>query len=258
MRLKIKLAAAIAAAASLTAAGAAMTMGYLTSRESITNTFTVGDLKIGLREPDWNPNEGDGDNIYPGYSVYKNPTVRNITSAKNGEEPCYVRMRVSFVDNGAAITDTQRLNLIKTMIRYDSTYTGNYESKGSARQIAQGRIPGYSLAEIEKLPMINPLFSIDEGRSTDSELVCNYMGKNKDGILYIGEQAALFTTLAVPTQWTNSEMALLGDFRILVKAEAIQASGFSGQSAAFEALDAELASAAKKKVAPQKAEAKEG
>lgn len=47
-----------------------------------TNVFTTGDLDIGLKEPDWDPNENDGKNMYPGYTVYKNPTVKNITSDK--------------------------------------------------------------------------------------------------------------------------------------------------------------------------------
>lgn len=28
--------------------------------------FTTGDLDIGLKEPDWDPNENDGKNMYPG------------------------------------------------------------------------------------------------------------------------------------------------------------------------------------------------
>lgn len=243
MKTTFRNAAIVVAVLALLASGAAITMSYLTSRESVTNTFTVGDLEIGLKEPDWDPNEGDGSNVYPGYSVYKNPTVKNITSSRNGEEPCYVRMRVRFLDGGALITDTQRLDLIKTMIRYDSTYTGNYESKGSARTLAQGRIPGYSLAELQSLPMINPVFTVDQARSTASEIICRYMGASGDGILRIGEQATLFTTLGVPTEWTNREMALLGDFQIEVKAEAIQSSGFASQNAAFDALDQEIAAA---------------
>lgn len=157
-----------------------------------------------------------------------------------------MRMRIQLLDGETKITDTRRLDLIKTMIRYDSTYTGNYESPGSAQTLQQGRVPGYSLEEMEKLPMINPLFVVDRERSSESEIVCNYMGQNRKGILNIGEQATLFTTLAMPTQWTNEEVALVGDFRIAVKAEAIQASGFSGQEAAFAALDKELLSAVNK------------
>ena len=37
--------------------------------------------------------------MYPGYTVYKNPTVKNITSDKNGDEPCYVRMSVDILNS---------------------------------------------------------------------------------------------------------------------------------------------------------------
>ena len=40
-------------------------------RQVQTNVFTTGDLDIGLKEPDWDPNENDGKNMYPGYTVYK-------------------------------------------------------------------------------------------------------------------------------------------------------------------------------------------
>lgn len=217
------------------------TLAYLTSRESLANTFTVGDLEIGLQEPDWNPEDGDGVNVYPGYSVYKNPTVKNITSDKNGEEPCYARMRILLADsNGTPVTDAGRLALMKAMIRYDSTYTGSYEQTGTAKKLVQGRIPGYSLAELETLPMINPLFEIDTERTTENEIVCNYMGDDAKGILKIGEQAVLFTTLALPTEWKNEQIRTLGDFQIIVKAEAIQASGFAGQKEALAALDEEM------------------
>ena len=66
----------------------------------------LGDLDIGLKEPEWNPEDKDGTNMYPGYTVYKNPTVKNITSDKQGEEPCYVRMCVDILDSqGKEIKD---------------------------------------------------------------------------------------------------------------------------------------------------------
>lgn len=238
------LAVAAMAAVLLGTAGTGITLSYLTSDGSITNTFTVGDLDIGLKEPDWNPEDGDGKNVYPGYSVYKNPTVKNITTDKNGPEPCYARMRILLMDSGGRmITDDARLNLIRAMIRYDSTYSGTFDQKGAGALIEQGRIPGYTLREMEELPMINPLFQVDESRSSKNEIVCNYMARDKSGVLNIGEQATLFTALAVPTDWKNAQIRLLGDFQIVVKAEAIQTAGFAGQSAAFEALDAEAAGA---------------
>ena len=67
--------------------GMGTTMAYFTENDQVTNVFTTGDLDIGLKEPEWDPGKEDGKNMYPGYTVYKNPTEKNITSDKNGEEP---------------------------------------------------------------------------------------------------------------------------------------------------------------------------
>gem|GEM_PF-6038913 len=234
--------AAIAAGSIILLAGAAagITMGYLHESQSLTNTFTVGELSVGLKETDWDEGEGDGRWICPGYSAYKNPTIKNITPQKEGAGPCYARMCITICDEkGKEITDAQALALIKSTVRYDDTYSGTYEKKGKGEKITQGRIPGYSLQELEKLPMINPLFEIDQKRSTASRIVCNYMGKARDGLLQIGEEKVLFTDIAVPIHWTAEEMKKVGNFRINVSAEAIQSAGFSGQEQALSALDAE-------------------
>lgn len=226
----------VAAMVALTAAGSSI--AYLTQKEKVVNVFTVGDLELGLREPEWNPQDGDGASMVPGSSVYKNPTIKNITSDKNGEQNSYARVLLSIRDKeGELITDSARLNLIKELIRYDSTYSGDYENKGTAQTIVEGRIPGYSQKEIRALPMVNPLFTQDEKRSRENILVFNYMGADKNGIFKIGEEATLFTTLAVPTEWNKTEMNLLGDFQLDIEAQAIQTSGFAGQEEAFMALD---------------------
>ena len=107
--------------------GIGNTMAYFTENSVQTNVFTTGDLDIGLKEPDWDPNENDGKNMYPGYTVYKNPTVKNITSDKNGDEPCYVRMSVDILNSqGTPITDDQALNLIYKTIYFDKTFTGDF------------------------------------------------------------------------------------------------------------------------------------
>ena len=105
--------------------GIGNTMAYFTENSVQTNVFTTGDLDIGLKEPDWDPNENDGKNMYPGYTVYKNPTVKNITSDKNGDEPCYVRMSVDILNSqGTPITDDQALNLIYKTIYFGSLSNG--------------------------------------------------------------------------------------------------------------------------------------
>ena len=140
--------------------GIGTTMAYFTESAQETNVFTTGDLNIGLKEPEWDPKDNDGKNMYPGYTVYKNPTVKNITSDKNGEEPCYVRMIVDILDgDGADVTDSQALNLIYKTIYYDESFDGGYDKKeGTSTGLIQDRIPGYSLSELAAYPMVNPLW----------------------------------------------------------------------------------------------------
>ena len=242
---KRKLTIAAVIATGCLAAGAVGTMGYFTDQEKVTNVFTVGDLEIGLQEPEWTPEDGDGEDMCPGYSVYKNPTVKNTADKNRGGNDCYTRMKVEILDAlGAPVTDKTALDLIKKTIRFDVTYNGNYENKGKASQIVQGRIPGYFLEEFEDIPMINPLFTLDAGRSLEHTLIYNYQGKDGSGVLKPGEEAALFTHIVIPAEWTQTEIRCIGDFQLVVTAQAIQTSGFASKADAFLALDAEIEKAA--------------
>lgn len=231
----------ITAVICVAATGAGLTMAYFTDVENVVNEFTVGDQDIDIKEPDWDPEEGDGKNLYPGYTVYKNPTVRNIVSDKNGQEPAYTRMVVYILNQEEElITDPDAIRLIKQTIRFDDTYTGTYDKKGAGQKLVQNRIPGYSLKMLEDIPMVNPVFALDENRSTLNKLVFNYMGPEGDGILDIGEEATLFTDIVIPTDWNQTQMQLVGDFKLDIAHESIQAKGFASQEDAYQALDTEI------------------
>ena len=180
--------------------------------------------------------------MYPGFSVYTNPTVKNITSDKNGDEPCYVRMTVDILNNqGSPVTDNQALNLIYKTIYFDKTFNGSYDKKeGYGTGLVQDRIPGYSLAQLASYPMVNPLWVKDTSRSTASSLVFNYMGEKGDGILDIGEESTLFTNVVIPTDWNQTQMQKVGNYQLKVTAQAIQSKGFASQSEAYRMLDEEI------------------
>ena len=72
LNLKVVLAAS-ALVAALTAGGI---YAYLTYTQSVTNTFTVGNVAATLTEPSWTgAEEGAHDDIYPGQSFDKDPTI---------------------------------------------------------------------------------------------------------------------------------------------------------------------------------------
>jgi hypothetical protein len=193
-------------------------------------------VSVGLKETDWDPKDGDGIDLYPGYSAYKNPTIKNTAMQGDGGGSVYCRMIVSIRDQkGELIPDQKVLALIKETIRYDETYTGTYETKGSGTRIVQGQ--SYSQEMLKALPMVNPVFLPDPDRSTENVLVFNYMGIDGNGLLQSGEESALFTAVVIPSDWGFEELEQVGDFVLDIAQESIQSSGFESQAAAFLALD---------------------
>ena len=89
----------------LIAASVLGTMAYLTSTDTVTNTFTVGKVEIKLDETDvTNPTgsrvQANSYKLMPGTTYTKDPTV----TVKAGSEESYVRMKVTF-NNAAALME---------------------------------------------------------------------------------------------------------------------------------------------------------
>ena len=71
------------------------TLAYFTDKDQEVNTFTVGNVKIDLTEPNWGEEEKEC--VYPGERLAKDPTIENI-----GANPCFVRVSVSNLDQFGA------------------------------------------------------------------------------------------------------------------------------------------------------------
>ena len=67
--------------------GIGNTAAYFTENAAVTNVFTTGNLEIALEEPSWDPDEKDGRDMYPGYSVKKDPTVKMSHRIKTARNP---------------------------------------------------------------------------------------------------------------------------------------------------------------------------
>lgn len=65
------------------------------------------------------------------------------------------------------------------------------------------------------------------------------MGAKGDGILNIGEESTLFTNIAIPTDWNQTQMQKVGNYQLKVTAQAIQ-KDFATQSEAYRMLDEEI------------------
>lgn len=71
------------------------TLAYFTDTKEATNTFTVGNVKIELTEPNWDASGSeDAPAVYPGEPLKKDPTVENV-----GANPAFIRVKVTGLDS---------------------------------------------------------------------------------------------------------------------------------------------------------------
>lgn len=202
------------------------TLAFLTDSEKQTNTFTVGDLDISLSEPNWNDTT-DGKDMTPGNTFVKDPTVAEVVNDS------YMRVVMTVKDSdGNKITDTNRLDKILAMVRYDSTY--NKDETPVTDNLKEDS--KYSLNDLEAYSNINPSFTLNTTKSTLGEYYYEY-----NSVFTEGDEAVLFTNVVVPTDYNQTDLELIGQFKIEVYAQAIQADNFTNSADAFAALDAEIA-----------------
>lgn len=187
------------------------TMAYLTSTDTVTNTFTVGNVAIKLDEAkvdtDGSPVEGADrvkENSYkllPGHTYTKDPTVTVLA----GSEESYVRMKVTF--NNANELDTIFAPNGADLTRIFNGYNAaNWIAKGNTKDAtANTRTYEFWYKKAVGAPTADVALE------------------------------ALFNSITVPDSITKEQLAKLVDFKITVVAEAIQADGFDTADKAWEA-----------------------
>ena len=194
----------------LVAASVFGTMAYLTSTDTVTNTFTVGKVKITLDEAKVNadgtlvtPAERVKENSYkllPGHTYTKDP----VLTVKGGSEDAYVRLLVT-INKASALKEVFGANFlpqnyvdntwnaqtwpcVKTTVNSDDTVTYEFRYK-----------------------------EIVEAKAADQKL------------------DALFKSFTVPGTVNGDQLAKLGGLEIKVIGEAIQAEGFTNANDAWAA-----------------------
>ena len=184
------------------------TLAYLTSTDTVKNTFTVGKVNITLDEAEVDMNgvavtpakrvKKNEYKLMPGHEYTKDPTVTVL----KGSEESYVRMLVT-VTFEKPLTDAQlSMNL-------DSIFTGY-----SAKWVRAGKEINTAKTVITYEYRYDATVSADE---TDNKL------------------EALFTGIKIPDNWENDDLAAIGGFEIEIVAQAVQADGFDDADAAFAA-----------------------
>lgn len=188
------------------------TMAYLTSSETVTNTFTVGNVKITLDEAKV---DGDGTveegasrvkgneyNLIPGHTYTKDPTV----TVSKGSEESYVRMIVS-------INEQNDLDTIFSPGLPLNQFFGGFDEEK------------WSLVATTKK---------DDTCSYEFRYATTVSAKDAEKKL-----EPLFETITVPGTVTNDDLDKIKDLNIDVVAHAIQADGFEDADAAWAAFDAQ-------------------
>ena len=200
-------------AALLVAASVLGTMAYLTDTETVTNTFTVGKVKIDLDEAKVNPDgslvegaarvKANSYKLLPGHTYNKDPMVTVL----NGSEASYIKMTVTFSEASAldAIFAPTGADLISIFNGYNSA---NWIYKDNTKDAtADTRTYEFWYKETVGAPTAD--VALD----------------------------ALFDSITVPGTITKEQLATIKGMTITVNAYAIQADGFANAEAAWVAFN---------------------
>lgn len=219
----------------LIAASVLGTMAYLTSTDTVTNTFTVGKVEIKLDETDvTNPTgprvTANSYKLMPGTTYPKDPTV----TVKAGSEESYVRMKVTF-------NNATKIIALCTDPEFADEVTGAENAFPLIRMVKfveanaakwDGIIPD-NMVDTEDMLADAKYFAYDETADTLTYYFyyTDTVGA-PDGDVVL---PVLFDTIKVPEWVTGEQLKALNDFRITVVAEAIQAGSFANADKAWEA-----------------------
>lgn len=142
----------------------------------------------------------DGKEMEPGYETEKDPTVKAVDGNS------YMRVTLEFAATDGAEMSAARVAKIMETLQYGGAAGVNTKA-----------------------------FTKDETRSTVTKYVYNF-----GGVFEEGAEVTLFDTVKIPTAWNQTDLAVLGSYKLIIRAEAIQASGFANAEEAYKALDAEI------------------
>lgn len=218
----------------LVAASVLGTMAYLTSTDTVTNTFTVGKVEIKLDETDVTNQTGprvqaNSYKLMPGTTYTKDPTVTVL----KGSEDSYVRMKVTF-NNATKIialctdpefagdgpTGVENAFPLIRMVKFVEANAAKWD----------GIIPD-NMVEMEDMLLMPKYFAYDKTADTLTYIFYyreTVTAPTADVVLPV-----LFNSITVPEWVTGEQLAKLNNFKITVVAEAIQAGSFDNAADAW-------------------------
>lgn len=202
--------------------GGFATWAYLTSQDSVTNTFTTGDVEIMLDETNVDEkglategrnSRGNAYHLLPGMPYDKDPTVHVV----NGSEDCYVRMIVT-------VTNIDQLEAAIPANKNPDFYMADGTFK--LQEMCAGTW------NAEAWECVSAGDGVYEFRYKE---IVRKVDAPTDGTVAYTHLPALFTTIKVPGFVDNDHLAELEGVEILVEAHAIQEAGFKNADEAWAA-----------------------
>ena len=187
------------------------TYAYLTSKDTVVNTFTVGNVQIKLDEAKANADgtlvqgaarvDANSYKLLPGHTYAKDPMVTVL----EGSESSYVKMTVTFTKAAEldAIFAPTGADMTSIFNGYNSA---NWIYKGNTEDTANNTRT-YEFWYKDTVEALNADVALD----------------------------ALFDSITVPGGIKNDQLKTIEGMTITVNAYAIQADGFSTADAAWEA-----------------------
>ena len=223
----------------LVAASVLGTMAYLTSTDSVENTFTVGKVSIKLDEAKVDADgkavtpaervKGNEYKLMPGHTYTKDPTV----TVEKGSESSYVRMKVTF-NNAAQIialcTDPEFAEDGPTGVENAFPLIRMVDFVEANAVKWDGIIPD-NMVDTEEMLGNAKYFVYDE--TNDTLTYYFYYTETVAASDADVKLATLFDSITVPEWVTGDQLAALVNFKISIVAEAIQADGFDNADAAW-------------------------
>lgn len=185
------------------------TVAYLTSSDTVTNTFTVGNVQIKLDEAKANPDgtlvegadrvKANSYKLIPGHTYNKDPMVTVL----KGSESSYVKMTVTF---------TKASELDAIFAPNGADMTSIFNGYDSANWIYKG-----NTEDTEKNTRTYEFWYKEAVAAPTADVALD----------------ALFDSITVPGTITNKQLATIEGMTITVNAYAIQADSFANAEAAW-------------------------
>ena len=197
-----------------------VTLAYFNDYTDVaTNTFTVGNIDIKLDEKDIkNPGErtekgNTYENVYPGQTVYKDPTVTFVEDSRD----CYVRMIVTLEQEELTALETAFPTADYATYWAGDIFLLQYLVNGWDNGVWE---PHNTSKGHYEFWYVGPM-------ATDGVISAE---NAKAGV----SLEALFNSITFPEDMTNTEIAALNKFDVNIVAHAMQADGFDTAEAAWD------------------------